>query len=127
MARLAGGRVYPELILGHSRFAGVAWCAAAVEQDELFDARLLAKALYHLRDQGAVVAHHLMFERGADQLSFGEGAGACRFHEGMEMTGGKDVGGNRAGHHHRGRDTEREANGHAGKTQLHDDGTKTAG
>jgi hypothetical protein len=39
----------------------------------------------------------------------------------------KEVGGDRAGYNHRRGYTEREADRHAGKTQLHHEGTEMAG
>jgi hypothetical protein len=93
----------------------------------LFDTSLLAEALDHLRNQGAVVPHHLVFECGSDQLSLGECAGVRVIEKALKMTLGKDVGSDAAGHDHRRRDAECEANCRAGKTQLHNAGTKMAG
>src|SRR5208337_2819258 len=50
MAGLAGGRVDAEIISRGSRPTRVAFRAAAVQHHELFDARLFAEALDHLRN-----------------------------------------------------------------------------
>jgi hypothetical protein len=93
----------------------------------LFDARLFTEALDHLRYQGAVIAHHLVFERGSDQFAFGKRTTVFGCEEALKVTDRKDVGGDGAGYNHRRGDTEREADRHAGKTQLHHDGTEMAG
>ena len=126
MASLARGRTELKVISTRSRFARVAFDAVAVEQDELFDTRLLAETLDHLRDQGTVVSHHLMFERSSNQFAFGECAGMGRFQKALKMTDGKDVRGNGTGNHHRCRHPKREAYRHAGKSAFHD-GTRIAG
>jgi len=127
MAGLAGGRVDPEIIPRGSRLTRVAFRATAVQQYELFDARLFAKALDHLRDQGAIVPHHLVLECGSDQFAFGQRTCMCRFEKALKVMERKDVSGDRAGHNYRHGDTEREANRHAGRTQLHADGAELAG
>ena len=127
MAGLAGGRVDPKIISRGPRLTGITFYAIAVQHYELFDTRLFTEALDHLRDQGAVIAHHLVLERGSDQFAFGERAAVCSFEKALKVTDRKDVGGDRASHNHRRGDTEREADRHAGKTQLHHDGTEMAG
>src|SRR5208283_5307539 len=72
MAGLAGWRVDAEVISHGPRLTRVAFHATAVQQYELFDARLFAEALDHLRYQGAVIPHHLVLERSADQFAFGK-------------------------------------------------------
>ena len=127
MAGLAGGRVDPEIIPRGPRLTRIAFHAVAVQHYELFDARLFTEALDHLRYQGAVIPHHLVLERGSDQFAFGQRSGVCGFEKALKVMDRKDVGGDRAGHNHRRGDTEREADRHAGKTQLHHEGTEMAG
>ena len=127
MAGLAGGRVDPEIVPHRPRLTRVAFQAIAIQHYELFDARLFTEALDHLRDQGAVIPHHLVFERGADQFAFGQRAAVRGFEQALEVMDRKDVGGDPASHNHRRGDTERETDRHAGKTQLHHAGTEMAG
>ena len=127
MAGLAGGRVDVKIIPHCPRLTRIALHAIAVQHYELFDARLFAEALDHLRDQGAVIPYHLVFESGSDQFAFGNRAAVRGFEKALKVTNREDIGGGRAGHHHCRRDPEREANRHAGKTQLHHDGTEMAG
>ena len=91
----------------------------------MFHARLFSEALDHLRDQSAVISHHLVFERGSDQFALGKRAGVRSFHKALKMTDGEDVGRHRAGYNHRRRDAEREANRHAGEAQFHKEGKKS--
>jgi len=93
----------------------------------LFDARLFTEALDHLRDQGAIIPHHLVLERSSDQFAFGKRSGVRGFEKALKVMDRKNVGGDRAGHNHCRGDTEREADRHAGKTQLHHEGTEMAG
>jgi len=127
VAGLAGGRIDPEIISRGPRFTRVALHAVAVQHDELFDPRLFAEALDHLCDQGAVIPHHLVLERGSDQFTFGKRTGMDGFENGPEVIDRIDVSGDRAGHNHRCGYAERETYGHAGKAQLHGDGKEMAG
>jgi len=115
-------------IISHGpRLTRIAFHAIAVQHYELFDARLFAEALDHLRDQRSVIPYHLVFESGSDQFAFGNRAGVRGFEKALKVMDREDVGSGRAGHKHCRSDTEREANRHAGKTQLHHDGTEMAG
>ena len=127
MAGLAGRRCNAEIIPHGPRLTGVAFHAIAVQHYELFDARLFPEALDHLRDQSAVIPHHLVLERGADQFPFGQRTAVGGFEQALKVMDRKDVGGDRARHHHCRGDPERQANRHAGKTQLYHDGTEMAG
>ena len=87
----------------------------------MLHARLFAESRNHLRNLGPVVVQHGVLEGGVDQIAFGQRVGARHFKNAIEVMDRIEVGGHRASHHHGCGNTQREANRHAGKTQLHSD------
>src|ERR1039458_4643603 len=97
MTGLASWRVDPKITSRGPRLTGITVHAIAVQYYELFDARLFTEALDHLRYQGAVIAHHLVLERGPDQFAFGKRTTVFGCEEALKVTDRKDVRGDCAG------------------------------
>ena len=115
--QVCGAQVEPRRL--PSGVAGEAHDALAVEEHDLRDARLLPEALHHPRDQAAVVLHHLVLERRADQLALREGGAPLGGDQRPEVVDRVEVRAGGAGDRHRGGDADGEAGRHARQTACH--------
>lgn len=119
MASLTGGRADSELLSASDWGARVAGDTIAIQQHQLFDTRLPAEAVNHLRDQRAVIVQHRVLERGMDQFAFGKSIRPRQVKDAVEVMNRVDVCSYGAGSDHGHGHTDGEANGHAGEAQLH--------
>jgi hypothetical protein len=92
--------------------------AGAVEQDEAVDPGLLAETLHHFGDESAVVLDHLVFERNADQVAFGQSGSVCRLQQGSHVVLRIKISAARARHYDRRGDPNRQAYSRAGEGRL---------
>jgi hypothetical protein len=119
VAGLARRRIQPKLLARSSLSAGVPLGAIPVEEDHLFDARLLAKTLDHTTDKAAIVFDHLMLERDPNEIALRKRSNAGRFEKALEMMSRVDVSASSAGNHRSSGNAHSQTNGRAGKSQLH--------
>jgi hypothetical protein len=117
MAGLAGRRAHrlPGSPIGAWRNGR----ALAVEEHHPGDPGLLPEALHHLRDQAAVVLHHLVLERRAHDLALRESGRPLAGDQRPEMVDGVDVRPDGASDGHRGSDARGEAGRHADQAPSH--------
>ncbi len=126
--RWSGGNWWHAWQVGESIARSLSGCSGALENRTLprrsssttdSTRGCRPKRLDHPRDQAAVVLHHLVLERDANQLALGQRGRARGLEQRLEVMDGVDVGAHGAGERHGGRDADRQADRHARQPQSH--------